>query len=1079
MKRSLLFVALLASSAAVRAGDKPLIVPEPAWVKKVEAAPNPAAPGEAPVSILLADAQLRINEGTLTVFNRTILRVDQATGLAAGNLSLPWRPDVGDLSVHRLVIRRGATVIDVLQSGQGFTVARREPNLEMATLDGVLTANIQPEGLEVGDVLELATSVTVRDPVMAGHVEDLVAIGGSFPIGRAHFRASWPAKLPVRMRTSGPIKPPTTTSAGADRVVETTVDGVVPFQSPKLAPPRFQVGRLVELSDFASWADMGALMAPLYVKAATVPATGPLADEIAKIRNASADPVVRTTAALSLVQNRVRYVALSMGSGGLLPADAAMTWTRRYGDCKAKTALLLAILGQLGIDAVPVAVNATAGDGIDERLPAIGVFNHVLVRAMIAGRTYWLDGTRIGDTALERLTVPNVGWGLPLIAKGAALVRMVAPPRHFPTSEVSVAIDASEGLSVPAPVEVTNVLRGDEAVAFNAALANLATGARDAALREMLKRQYDFIDFDTVKTAFDPATGELRLTAMGKARMDWTSGWYETDGLGLGYKANLKREPGFGSDAPYAVVHPRFGRSTETIKLPIGFSQSLTVDKASIERTVGGVEYRRTAVIKDRVFRGEASERSLAAEFPASEAGQVEKALREMSDATVYLRKPPNYIPTKAELALSLKNGGALTTLQLIDRGHAFLERNQLDEALADFNAAVAAEPTNARALSDRGITLVWKGDKIAANRDLDAAERLNPRDAVIFRARGLLAEQDGDFRRALPLWTKALELEPGNGFALAHRVAAYRAVGDHQAALKDTDTILALNPTASDTRLIRFNILRNQGKIDEAMAELRAGITAAPGETFPYVAAANAAIGIGRRDEGMRFYEQALAIKREAYIYLNRANWRLKADETGRLADIDAALALDPSQMEAILAKAELLRDRGDAAGAIALYDRAVAAKPDRGDVVFARGLAKVRLGQEKAAQADLAAAAAWAKGSANRLNSLCWGKATSGVLLSEALTDCDASIAIEPASAATLDSKGLVLLRLGRASDAVRAYDQALTTAPQQAASLFGRSVAHARLGDRVKADADRAAALAMSPEIERQFADFGVTR
>ena len=68
---------------------------------------------------------------------------------------------------------------------------------------------------------------------------------------------------------------------------------------------------------------------------------------------------------------------------------------------------------------------------------------------------------------------------------------------------------------------------------------------------------------------------------------------------------------------------------------------------------------------------------------------------------------------------------------------------------------------------------------------------------------------------------------------------------------------------------------------------------------------------------------------------------------------------------------------------------------------------------------------------------------------------------------------------MRLGRASDAVRAYDQALTTAPQQAASLFGRSVAHARLGDRVKADADRAAALAMSPEIERQFADFGVTR
>lgn len=1079
MKRALLFVALLASSAIARAGDKPLIVPEPAWVTKVEVAPNPAAPGDAPVSILLADTQLRFDEGTITIFSHTMMRIDQAAGLAAGNLSLPWRPDVGDLRVHRLVIRRGATVIDVLGSGQAFTVARREPNLELATLDGVLTANIQPEGLEVGDVLDLSTSVTVRDPVLAGHVEELVGIGGAFPAGRAHFRASWPAKLPVRLRSSGPIKPLTITTAGADRVAETTIDGLVPFQPPKLAPPRFQIGRMVELSDFASWAELGALMAPLYAKAATIPPTGPLADEVAKVKAASTDPVARATAALALVQNRVRYVALTMDSGGLLPADAATTWARRYGDCKAKTALLLGILAQLGIDAAPVAVNAVAGDGIDERLPAIGVFNHVLVRAVIAGRTYWLDGTRIGDTALDRLTVPNVGWGLPLVAKGAALVQMVAPPRTVPTSEVAVAIDASEGLGVPAPVTVSNLWRGDEAIAVNAALANLSGGARDTALRDMLKRQYDFIDVDAVKTAFDPATGELRVTATGKARMNWSSGWYETDGLGLGYKANLKRDPGFGSDAPFAVPHPRFARTSETIKLPVGFSANSTVDKASIERTVGGVEYRRSAAVKDRVFRGEASERSLVTEFPASEAAQVEKALREMGDATVYLRLPSTYVPTKAELALSLKAGGELTASQRIERGFAFLERQQFDEAIADFDAALVAEPKNARAFSNRGIAYAWKGDKAAASRDLDAAEKINPLDPVVFRGRGLIAERDGDFTRALPLWTKAIELEPTNEFALAHRVAAFRAIGDQQAALKDIDTILARNPAASGIRLVRFNILRNQGKVDEAMAELRAGIAAAPGETFPYVAAANAAIGIGRRDEGMRFYEQALAIKREAYVYLNRATWREKTDEKGRLADIDAALAIEPSMPAAILAKADLLRDRGDAAGAIPLYDRAIAAAPDRGDVVFARGLAKVRLGQDKAAKPDLAAAAAWAKGSANRLNSLCWGKATSGILLAEALADCDASLAIEPASAATLDSKGLVLLRLDRAGDAVRAYDQALATAPRQAASLFGRSVAHARLGDRARSDADRAAAIAVSPEIERQFADFGVTR
>src|SRR5207245_7674926 len=41
--------------------------------------------------------------------------------------------------------------------------------------------------------------------------------------------------------------------------------------------------------------------------------------------------------------------------GGLVPASAETTWSRRFGDCKAKTALLLAILHEFGIEAEPVA----------------------------------------------------------------------------------------------------------------------------------------------------------------------------------------------------------------------------------------------------------------------------------------------------------------------------------------------------------------------------------------------------------------------------------------------------------------------------------------------------------------------------------------------------------------------------------------------------------------------------------------------------------------------------------------------------------------------------------------------------
>ena len=189
---------------------------------------------------------------------------------------------------------------------------------------------------------------------------------------------------------------------------------IEPLVLPKGAPARFGVGRMAEATDFSSWADVAELMISLYRSAAVIPASGSLHDEVEKIRKSSNNSKDRADQALRLVQERVRYVALLMGQGGYVPASAESTWSRRFGDCKAKTALLLAILHALDIEAEPVAVNTGLGDAVADRLPMVGVFNHVLVRARISGKTYWLDGTRSGDATLDKIPMPDFGWGLPL-----------------------------------------------------------------------------------------------------------------------------------------------------------------------------------------------------------------------------------------------------------------------------------------------------------------------------------------------------------------------------------------------------------------------------------------------------------------------------------------------------------------------------------------------------------------------------------------------------------------------------------------------------------------------------------------
>ncbi len=1067
-----LAAASLVSSAA-QAADKPLFGPAPAWVRPVGLPPEQKA-DEAPVRFLLSDQQHLLEPDRQILYSEFALKIQTPQGLAAGNLSFPWRPETDELTVHKLLIRRGGQTIDVIASGQTFTVVRRETNLENATLDGVLTANIQPEGLQVGDVLEFAASLTSNDPVMRGHVEGVAAAWNGIEIGRAHLRVQWPDGVKVRFRQTKDLPALKTSKAGGLNVAEVTVDGVTPLIAPKGAPPRYQFRRMIELTDFASWADVATLLAPLYAKAAILPAQGPLRAELERIRSLSEDPKVRAEAALALVEDRIRYVALSMGTGGQVPADAETTWSRRYGDCKGKTALLLALLHALGIEGEPVLVSTRFGDGLDSRLPMVGVFDHVLVRAKVAGRTYWMDGTRTGDTSLDRLAVPAFGWGLPLLPEGGELVRMMPEPLRTPSVALDIRIDATAGVSIPAPTKVETILRGDDAVVTNLGLASLAADARDRALRDYWKAQLSFVDINSTSATFDKGKGELRLTMTGLAKMDWRRDQYETDRTRVGYHADFSRDPGPDRDAPFAVPYPYFSKTVETIMLPPGIPAPKDDGAAFVNETVAGVEYRRTAAMTDNVFTIEKTERSIAPEFPAKDAPVAQARLRELASTAIALRLPPGYRPTEREIAASTA-ATPTTAAGFFNRGRMMMKAGRYDEAISDLDRAAGLDPKDAWILANRGLSHVWKEQFDDAVRDLDAAAAIQPRNPVVYRARGLLAERKRQYSEAVAAYTTALEIEP-SVFALGHRAQVHWGAGNGAAALADSAEALKQSPDWTDLYLLRARVLRRQGMKQEALGEADALIAANPKDTYAYLAAANIYDNLGATERAMQAYDRALALKPEAVTYLNRGLRRPEADRTGRRADFDAALKLDPKMEDALIAKGELLMDDGDFARAIALYSSMIEAVPKDPQRLALRGIAYTRAGDIALAEKDFAAARAKAKDPAS-LNNLCWAKALAGVALESALADCDAALRQSPESPAYLDSRALVLLRLGRLDDAIADYDLALAAAPEQASSLFGRALAWARKGNKEKSAADAAAALKVAPDMQTRFEGYGI--
>lgn len=633
---------LLAAAAGVRAEDAPSFsVGAPAaWVKPVATPVEVVRAGHAPHHMLLRADQLVFEpEGGMSLHWVAANQVVTPDDLAKlGTISLTWNPETETLRIHTVVIRRGSQVIDVLKD-QHFTVLHRETNLERAAIDGRLTATLPIAGLAVGDIVEISGTRTSHDPALGRHHEARLNLSPGTM--QTQFDAQWEKAIPIRWRALPGVPDPHITTGRTETLSISETDVPDPHL-PKYAPERFRQADAVQFSDWHDFAEVSATMAPLYDKASFVKPGGAVEAEATRIAHMTADPVAQAEAALALVQEQVRYLYVGLNDGGYIPAAAEDTWTRRYGDCKGKTVLLLALLHQLKIEAQPVLVSAGSfGDAIPSFLPSAGLFNHVLVRAVIAGRTYWLDGTRMDDRHLADIRTPAFHWGLPVQAQGGTLVAMMPPPADKPLRETALRLDASAGFDKPVVAHAEVTFRGDGALVIRRQLAALSTEQRERTLRGVFGKQFDYIAPTDVLSRFDATKGEETLVLNGIASLDWTDDALELTGVQLGESLDLAREPGTPADIPYALPYPNGRRFRETIVLPNG-GHGFTLDPLHFDQTVAGVATHRDGRIVNGVVELETDTNSLVPEFPASEAAPAQQMLRHQLREHAYLHRPPH-----------------------------------------------------------------------------------------------------------------------------------------------------------------------------------------------------------------------------------------------------------------------------------------------------------------------------------------------------------------------------------------------------------------------------------------------------
>jgi transglutaminase-like putative cysteine protease len=630
-----------------RADDKPLYAPPAQWVQVAPVPAAPADPQPPAIQTLLDDNQAFADAQGITYYNRRVVKVVKTEGLAlSGSRSMTWDPERQTLTLHSLTILRGGQTIDLLKDRKDVLVLRREKNMERAMLDGRMTASIQLNDLQVGDVVDWAYSLKHNEPILGGRSNDTERMAWSGVASRYRVRILWPDGAPLTWKATTGFPAPKLSMTGKTHELVVDVTNAVTPKAPVDAPVRFQRVGLLEATTYADWNEVSRRMAPLYVQAEVLTANSPLKAEAAAIAAANPDPKVRAFAALQLVEDKTRYLFLGMGDGGYKPAPADETWARRFGDCKGKTVLLLALLKELGIEAEPVLVATAGADGLDARAPSAAPFNHVLVRAHVDGADYWLDGTRTGDRGgLETLRPPGYRWGLPVKVGGSSLVEIVQPPLNRPDSESRVRIDASAGLDAPAPTTITIVLRGDAGRMIARVTEAASRPDVERSLKQSFSSSFSWMTVEGVdwSTASD---GTLTLTLSGKADLDWRLNddvgqrEFRLPGTGDGQAKILpRREPGPDSDAPYAVPYPSYGRTLFEIVLP-GHGAGFTVKGPNEDVMIAGAKIAQISAVSDGVARFERTQISQMREIPFASVDETNRLLRKAAQDAKIVRAP-------------------------------------------------------------------------------------------------------------------------------------------------------------------------------------------------------------------------------------------------------------------------------------------------------------------------------------------------------------------------------------------------------------------------------------------------------
>ncbi len=253
------------------------------------------------------------------------------------------------------------------------------------------STSIHFDELAPGDVIEIRYRLddTARNNLFADYFGFLEPLRKTEPITHAEVVVLAPKDKKLYWNHPVEAPEPLVEARGDEVLYRWLAQDVPKIKNEPNMPSLFEIAAPLKVSTFKDWQHMGSWYWGLIED--QLDAGEELRSKAREIAAGAESVEEKVKAVYDWVVRNTRYIGLEFGIHSYKPYQVNDIYQRKFGDCKDKASLMVAMLDELGVKAQMVVLRTSNLGAIEPYPPALNMFNHAI--AYVPALDLYLDGT--------------------------------------------------------------------------------------------------------------------------------------------------------------------------------------------------------------------------------------------------------------------------------------------------------------------------------------------------------------------------------------------------------------------------------------------------------------------------------------------------------------------------------------------------------------------------------------------------------------------------------------------------------------------------------------------------------------